>query len=301
MKAFTSGKTVSHTQSNHPLLAPPPGPPWDLPLQDVPWAFVDLEMTGLDVSRDRVLEICIERVRGADAATAPETALETLVLPSERVGGNVHIHGIDDAALDGAPAFEAIADRVIELLDGAVVVAHAAEWDVAFLEMELARAGRPLPLSLMHPVDTLILARRAFALQSYSLKNLALFLSVDHGQAHRAGPDVRAMRHVFARCVAELAPVSARDLWEVRIAARRARSAIVTACEEAVLHENTVLLTYRPSRRKPEPLLMVLTEVRADLDPPRVIGYQLPGRGRRELRADRILRIDPAPPDPATL
>ena len=37
---------------------------------------------------------------------------------------------------------------------------------------------------------------------------------------------------------------------------------------------------------------MVLAEILAGLDPPRVIGYQLPGRGRRELRADRILRIE---------
>jgi len=41
---------------------------------------------------------------------------------------------------------------------------------------------------------------------------------------------------------------------------------------------------------------MVLVEIIAGLDPPRVIGYQLPGRGRRELRADRILRIEPVPP-----
>ena len=39
---------------------------------------------------------------------------------------------------------------------------------------------------------------------------------------------------------------------------------------------------------------MVLLEVRSDLDPPRVVGYQLPGRGRRQLRADRILRVEPA-------
>jgi len=37
---------------------------------------------------------------------------------------------------------------------------------------------------------------------------------------------------------------------------------------------------------------MVVTAIELDLDPPRVIGYQLPGRGRRELRADRILRIE---------
>ena len=45
--------------------------------------------------------------------------------------------------------------------------------------------------------------------------------------------------------------------------------------------------------RAPETMTMVLTEVRRDLDLPRVMGYQLPGRGRRELRADRILRVAP--------
>ena len=40
---------------------------------------------------------------------------------------------------------------------------------------------------------------------------------------------------------------------------------------------------------------MVFTELRTDLDPPRVIGYQLPGRGRRELRTDRILTVSPIP------
>ena len=39
---------------------------------------------------------------------------------------------------------------------------------------------------------------------------------------------------------------------------------------------------------------MVIVEVRSDLDPPRVMGYQLPSRSRRELRADRILRVEPA-------
>jgi DNA polymerase-3 subunit epsilon len=54
-------------------------------------------------------------------------------------------------------------------------------------------------------------------------------------------------------------------------------------------------LTYRPSKKPRQVLKMVVTLVRTDLDPPRVIGYLLPGRGRRELRADRILRCDPPP------
>jgi DNA polymerase-3 subunit epsilon len=88
--------------------------------------------------------------------------------------------------------------------------------------------------------------------------------------------------------------VSARDLWEVRVGERRARQAVVEACAAAAHAGAPVVVTYRAARRPPEALQMVLLEVRSDLDPPRVVGYQLPGRGRRQLRADRILRVDPA-------
>ena len=267
--------------------SPPAGAPWDLAVGEAPLAFVDLEMTGLDVEKDRVVEICIQRVVGG----AVVSELTSLVDPVERAGGNAHVHGIDLAALAGAPPFASLADRVLALLDGAVLVAHAAEWDASFLMMELDRAGRRKDLTYV--LDTLVLARRAFALRSYSLDALSAHFGIDRGQAHRARPDVLAMRAVFERCIAVLAPSSVRDLWEVRIAERRARAAIVAACEAAVEHGAAVELVYRPSRRAPEPMTMVLTEVRADLDPPRVIGYQLPGRGRRELRADRILRVDP--------
>lgn len=273
--------------------APPAGPPWDLPIGQAPLAFVDLEMTGLDAARDRVVEVCVERVAGGER----QALVSTLVNPAERVGGAAHVHGLDAGALAGAPRFEEVAPQVLRALEGAILVAHAAVWDVRFLEAELRRAG--MPGHIEHWLDTLVLARRAFAFHSYSLGALCQELAIDRGQAHRAESDVRAMRSVFDRCVAILAPVSARDLWEVRIGERRARQAIVDACEAAAKHGAQVVVTYRAARRAPEPLQMVLLEVRSDLDPPRVVGYQLPGRGRRELRADRILRVEPAPSQPA--
>ena len=268
---------------------PPPGPPWDLPVAEAPLAFVDLEMTGLDAGRDRVVEVCIDRVVGGER----RAFLCTLVDPGERVGGAAHVHGLDAAQLAGAPPFQDIARDALALLDGAILVAHAAVWDVRFLEAEFQRAG--ITLELGHWLDTLVLARRAFLYHSYSLDALCRELAIDRGQAHRAESDVRALRAVFDRCVALLAPVSARDLWEVRIGERRARQAIVDACEAAVKHGAPVVVTYRAARRAPEPLSMVLVEVRSDLDPPRVVGYQLPGRGRRQLRADRILSVLPPP------
>ena len=271
--------------------APPPGPPWDLPVVEAPLAFVDLEMTGLDATKDRVVEVCIERWVGE----ARVSEVTSLVRPPDGVSGAAHVHGLDEAALADAPPFQALAGEVRRVLDGAALVAHAAAWDVAFLTAEMDRAGSPLPIP--HYLDTLVLARRSFALPSYSLDSLSARFGIDRGRAHRAASDVRALRGVFALCLKELRPVSVRDLWQVRIAERRAREAIVTACVAAVEHALPVVVTYRAARKPPEPLTMVLTDVRTDLDPPRVMGYQLPGRGRRELRADRILRVDPSHED----
>lgn len=279
--------------------SPPPGPPWDLPLDEAPLAFVDLEMTGLDARRDRVVELCVERVRG----DAVDARLHTLVRPEGGETGNVHVHGIDEAALLGAPTFAELAERVEELLSGAVFVAHGASWDVAFIEAEMRRAGRPYAVGFW--LDTLNLSRRAFALAKHSLDALRAHFEIDGARAHRADADVRTLREVFARCVAAFVPragaarATPRDLWEVRVAAKEARAHIIARCSDALASGREVTVAYRPRARPAVLMRMILTSMNVELDPPRVVGYELPGRGRRELRADRILRVDTDEPPAA--
>jgi DNA polymerase-3 subunit epsilon len=270
--------------------SPPPGAPWDLPLGEAPLAFVDLEMTGLDAKKDRVIEICVERVRGG----VMEARLHTLVRPpslSPDVAlGNTHVHGIDAAALLGAPTFAELTTGIAGLFEGAVLIAHGAAWDVAFLEAEMARAGAPMPLPFY--VDTLNLSRRTFGLERHGLDALRAHFGLDTARAHRADADVTALRAVWARCQEALEPRTPRDVWEVRVAEGRAREQIIAECTEAIADKRQVTVVYRPRSRPAEAMQMMLVEIVAGLDPPRVIGYQLPGRGRRELRADRILRIE---------
>jgi DNA polymerase-3 subunit epsilon len=253
-------------------------------------------MTGLDAAKDRVVELCIERVRGGEV----EARLYTLVRPetiakgeAADAVGNAHVHGIFGEALRDAPTFAELADEVAKLFDGAILVAHGASWDVAFLEAEMARAGRPMPLPFY--VDTLNLSRRTFGLKKHSLDSLREHFGLDRSRAHRADSDVAALRVVWEKCVAALEPRTARDVWEVRIAERKAREQILAECTDAIAAGAPVNVVYRPRARPQEPMQMVLVEIIAGLDPPRVIGYQLPGRGRRELRADRILRIESIP------
>jgi DNA polymerase-3 subunit epsilon len=265
---------------------PPPGSPWDDPLERAPLVFVDCEMTGLKPEHDRIVELCAERCRGE----AVEARLESLVRPEPEASGNVHVHGISMAVLAGAPRFVDIADRLEVLLEGAVLVAHAAAWDVAFIEAELARAGhaRRVP----HYLDTLVLSRRAFALPNHSLDALSREFAIDRARAHRAGEDVKALRIVWQRAIAVLGARTPRELWHVRIGERHARPELVEAAVRAAERGWNVAIRYRPARRAPEDVRMRITAVRTDIEPPRIMGWELESRSRRELRADRILAID---------
>lgn len=288
---MTSAGPPSSPHGKSPSVAPPEGPPWDLPLHEAPLAFLDLEMTGLDPRRDRVVEVCIEKVVGGEV----KARLHSIVRPEGGESGNAHVHGIDDEEIKNAPTFAELADRIEEILSGAVLVAHGAWWDVTFVEAEMRRLPSPRHRSFTIPfyLDTLNLSRRAFGLPKHSLDALRTHFGIDATRAHRADADVIALREVFARCVVALEPTTPRDLWQVRIAEGKVREQVLERCAEALAADKEITIVYRPRAKPAEPLRMKLTAINVELDPPRVIGYLMPGRGRRELRADRILRIDP--------
>jgi DNA polymerase-3 subunit epsilon len=82
----------------------------------------------------------------------------------------------------------------------------------------------------------------------------------------------------------------------VRVGEHRVRPAILAQAERLAGGGEVVRVRYRPSGRGSEEFDYVVSAVRADMDPPVVMGYLHPGRGRKELRADRILAIFPTLP-----
>ncbi len=266
---------------------PPTGSPWDEPLDGAALAFIDLEMTGLERERDRVVEICVERVRG----DVVEACVTSCVRPDGDVSGaGDKIHGISREELAAAPPFSALAGDVLRVLEGAVLVAHAAEHDVAFLREELRRAG--VCWQCEHFLDTLDLSRRASNFKSHRLVSLAKELGIDSTRAHRAESDVRVLRSVFAHIVRELRPSTPRDLWHVRTGAAHVRPEILAAVETALAARAPANVRYRSSGRAARDLVFHVTALRRDVDPPIAIGYLDHSRGRRELRLDRILSFE---------
>ncbi|APR99332.1 PolC-type DNA polymerase III [Pajaroellobacter abortibovis] len=267
-------------------LNPPADPIWALPLEQAPLAFVDLEMTGLDVNQDHIVEICIQKVVGSCCVDE----FSTLIHPPEHVGRVTHLHGLDVDVLKGAPLFSQVASRVCALLDGAIWVGHGVSFDLEFIQRELE--GMHRPCRFPYYLDTLVLARRAFHFPNMALGALARELGITHGRLHRAQEDVSVLRMLFAVCVQALSPSNARDLWEVRVGQKQARTSILSICQKAREQKIPLRIAYRPCGNAEEIVDVLVCEVHADRIPPRVVGFLLERKNRREFRADRILRVE---------
>lgn len=155
------------------------------------YAALDLETTGLDPSRDRVIEV------GAVAFTTDTvlSTLEELVDPGRAVPDTVlRLTGIKADELRGASEPRAALGRLSDFLRGRQPVGHGARLDVDFL----ANAGVwPEGLEIL---DTLDLARILLpGVTSHSLPLLSTELGFTQPRPHRALDDADATRQLLLR------------------------------------------------------------------------------------------------------
>jgi DNA polymerase-3 subunit epsilon len=156
------------------------------PVEELPFTCVDVETTGLDPSAgDRVCEIALLRVQDGQEVAR----LESLVHPQRPMTpGATAVNGITDAMLTDAPVFAKLIPEVQTLLEGAVLVAHNASFDVGFLRHEFRLTGRTFSAPTI--VDTLVLAQAHYRFAHNSLEAIATELGLDKTGRHRAMADV---------------------------------------------------------------------------------------------------------------
>ncbi len=266
---------------------PREGKPWDGPLAEAPLVFVDLEMSGLVLGLDRVIEVCVERVENGEVVER----LESLVKPPAGVIVPQTVHGIDDAMLADAPPFADLADDVTRILSGGVVVAHAAPWDVAFLEGELFFCDKPLKIPGW--IDTLVLSRRAFAFERHSLEALCGEFGIERARTHRAGDDVAALRQVFAKCIDVLEPRSVRDLTGLGPRSTKVLAELASRCRDALAQEIPLVVTYRVPGKSQQKMVMQLKALTGDEAQGFAMeGYCVTTRGRHVLRLERVISVE---------
>ena len=196
-------------------------------LENATYVVVDLETTGLRPGSAQICEIGAVRVRGLTV----EAEFQTLVDPGMPLGaGASALTGLTSRQLRGAPPPAVAVHRFLAFAGDAVLVAHNARFDLAFLDREtVGLTGSRLAAPV---VDTVALARRLLAgrVPRASLAQLAWFLGTSVQPCHRALPDAQATAEVLlaliglaqergAETVADLVALQAtrtRRVWDKR-------------------------------------------------------------------------------------
>ena len=161
--------------------------------------FLDTETTGLRADQgDRIIEFaCVEYENRRDTGRR----LQRYVNPERRSHPDaVRVHGITDEFLADKPLFAAVASELLEFVAGAEVVIHNAEFDLGFLDAELARLN--LPPFAQHAAritDSLLMARELFPGKANSLDALCRRLEVDNSarDLHGALIDADLLAQVY--------------------------------------------------------------------------------------------------------
>ena len=166
------------------------------PFNEASFACFDFETTGFSPKRDRVIEVAVVTVTHGTVGSS----WTSLINPGDDVElGATHIHGIKRDWIRSAPSFAEIAGTLFSLLDGKVLVAHNANFDLGFLRSEMSRAQLLAKGTLFPHWDTMKAADFAPSLPaSRKLVDVAAAFGVEIANAHQALDDALAVAEIVA-------------------------------------------------------------------------------------------------------
>ena len=175
----------------------------ELVWQRHPLVVFDFETTGLNASYDRIIEIGAQKI--VDFKVVDE--FSTLVAVNETLSTVVmKLTGITNEMLQQQPTIESVLPEFLKFIEGSILVAHNAVFDIAFLKAESQRLGIELEWSAFW---SLKLARTLLPeLESKSLDSLANYYELDFEARHRSIGDVK----VTVDCLKEMIDEKGQNL-----------------------------------------------------------------------------------------
>jgi DNA polymerase-3 subunit epsilon len=169
------------------------------------FVMLDLETTGGNAVHDRITEIAAVRVENG----VETVRWSTLVNPGVRIPPFIQsLTGITDVMVEVAPTFAKVAPKLLELLDGAVFVAHNVRFDHGFVLNELARMDIALKVKTL---CTVRLSRKLYPQhKGHGLDAIMRRHGLTTEVRHRAMGDVDMVLQWLGCAAVELGPDALR-------------------------------------------------------------------------------------------
>ena len=156
----------------------------------------DIETTGFSPLTCRIIEIGAVRVEGGRIVDR----FSTFVNPQVPIPFRIEqLTSINDAMVMDAPVIEEVLPKFLDFCEGAVMVAHNADFDMSFIMENCSRQGIPHDFTY---VDTVGMARFLLpALNRFKLDTVAKAVGVSLQNHHRAVDDAACTAEIFVKFV----------------------------------------------------------------------------------------------------
>lgn len=160
-----------------------------------PLVFFDLETTGVDIAKDRIVQISALRL-SPDGREEVRTRLINPGIPIPAPA--TAIHGITDADVAGQPRFAELARGISDFFAGGDIAGfNSNRFDLPLLVEEFGRCGTPFPAEGTKFVDVQAIYHRKEERTLSAAYRFYCERTLEH--AHDAEADVRATLDVFRR------------------------------------------------------------------------------------------------------
>jgi DNA polymerase III subunit epsilon len=158
-----------------------------------PLAFIDLETTGINVSKDRIIEIAVIKL----LTDSSEKTLHKFLNPEMEIPeASIAVHGITNEQVKDAPTFRDVANEIKQFIEGCDLAGYNSNrFDIPLLYEEFARTGIAVDLKNRKQVDV---AQIFMKMEKRNLEAAYRFYcSKDLVGAHSAMHDVSATKEVL--------------------------------------------------------------------------------------------------------
>lgn len=163
-------------------------------LNKTTFVCIDCETTGLDPSKDKIIEIAAVKFMLSEKLDT----FESLVDPQCEISQeSLNIHGINQTMLEGKPLIKTILPLLLQFVGKLPIIGHSIGFDMEMLKQAAMVEGTSFPLERNYTIDTLRLARLYGDSPNNSLQQLAKHFNITNDLAHRALADVEMNCAVF--------------------------------------------------------------------------------------------------------
>jgi DNA polymerase-3 subunit epsilon len=195
------------------------GPLLEQPLGALNYVVFDSETTGLDPGRDRIVQIAAVRI--VNRRLLSGELFDALIDPGRPIDkASIRFHGITDAMVAGRPPIEVVLPQFHRFARDAVLVAHNAAFDMAFLRRAESEAG----VRFDQPVlDTLLISAVLHDHEpGHSLDAIAARFGIALVDRHRALGDAMGTAQILLRMLDLLEAAGITTLGATLAATERA-------------------------------------------------------------------------------